>query len=186
MCIRDSHYTMSEHVQQCVEKYLELSGKKLNDLTKVATPCIDDHAIGVDELEERGALSKVCSRIVLKALYVARYTRPDIYFAVNTLAREVTRWTIACDRRLHRLICYMHHTENHVQHCWVGDPPDKCIMALYVDAGFAGDLKDSKSSTGAMLCLMGPNTFVPMTWICKKQTAVSHLSLIHISEPTRP
>ena len=49
-------------------------------------------------------------------------------------------------------------------------------MALYVDAGFGGDLTDSKSSTGAMLCLMGPNTFVPLTWLCKKHTAVSHSS----------
>ena len=50
--IKAYHCTMSGHVQQCVEKYLELSGKKLNDLQKVATPCIDDHAIGADELEE--------------------------------------------------------------------------------------------------------------------------------------
>ena len=27
---------------------------------------------------------------------------------------------------------------------------------------------------GAFLCLVGPNTFVPITWICKKQGAVSH------------
>ena len=116
------------------------------------------------------------ARIVLKALYVARIARPDIYFAVNTLAREVTRWTKACDRRLHRLISYMHWTQHWVQHCWVGDKPADVIVALYLDAGFGGDLTDSKSSTGAMLCLMGPNTFVPLTWPCKKHTAVSHSS----------
>ena len=116
------------------------------------------------------------ARIVLKALYVARISRPDIYFAVNTLAREVTRWTVACDRRLHRLISYMHWTQSWVQLCWVGDKPEDIIVALYVDAGFGGDLADSKSSTGAMLCLMGPNTFVPLTWLCKKNTAVSHSS----------
>ena len=35
-------------------------------------------------------------------------------------------------------------------------------MALFVDASFAGE--------------PGPRTFVPVTWVCKRQTAVSHSS----------
>jgi hypothetical protein len=53
---------------------------------------------------------------------------------------------------------------------------EKCKLALFCDASFAGDLRDSKSTSGAFLCLVGPNTFVPITWICKKQGAVSHSS----------
>ena len=45
---------------------------------------------------------------------------------------------------------------------------------LFSDASFAGDLKDSKSTSGGILCLVGPNTFVPIAWLCKKQGAVSH------------
>ena len=142
----------------------------------MATPCLDDHQILEEELKVKGELSKNASRILLEALYVARMNRPDIYWAVNTLAREVTRWTKACDRRLHRLVSYIHWTKHWVQTCWVGDPPEDCILALYADASFAGYLDDSKSSTGSVLCLLGPNTFVPITWICKKQSAVSHSS----------
>ena len=58
----------------------------------------------------------------------------------------------------------------------VGDTAENCIMALFSDASFAGDLKDSKSTSGAFLALVGPRTFVPITWMCKKQTAVSHSS----------
>jgi hypothetical protein len=47
---------------------------------------------------------------------------------------------------------------------------------MYVDAGFAGDLTDSKSTSGATLFLVGPNTFVPITRLCKEQGAVSHSS----------
>ena len=47
---------------------------------------------------------------------------------------------------------------------------------LFCDAGFAGDLKDSKSTSGGLLCIVGPNTFAPITWMCKKQIAVSHSS----------
>ena len=61
-------------------------------------------------------------------------------------------------------------------HCWVGDKPQDCMLVLYVDASFAGWLKDSKSTTGAYLCLVGPKTFVPITWLSKKQGAVSHSS----------
>ena len=93
-----------------------------------------------------------------------------------SLAREVTKWNKACDKRLHRLVSYLHHTKDRVMHCWVGDNPEDCILVLYVDASFAGWLKDSKSTTGAYLCLVGPKTFVPITWLSKKQGAVSHSS----------
>ena len=59
----------------------------------------------------------------------------------------------------------MHWTQNWVQHCWVGDKAADVIAALYVDARFGGHPADSKSSTGAMLCLMGHYTFVPLTWL---------------------
>ena len=142
-------------------------------------------------------MSSCAARIVLKALFLARVTRPDIIWAVNALARDVTRWTVACDKRLLRLISYMHHSKYKKQVCFVGDHPQDCRIALYVDASFAGETRDSKSTTGGILFLVGPQTCVPITWMCKKQGAVSHssteaevialdLSLIHISEPTRP
>ena len=48
---------------------------------------------------------KCCSQIVLKCPYLARIGRPDILWSVNKLARTVTKWTRACDKRLARLIC---------------------------------------------------------------------------------
>ena len=47
---------------------------------------------------------------------------------------------------------------------------------MFADASFAGDLKDSKSTTGGILYLMGPNTCVHLNHIVKKQGAVSHSS----------
>ena len=81
-------------------------------------------------------------------------------YAVNALAREVTRWNVACDKRLHRLISYIHHYQDWVQTCWVGDRPEDCILALFSDASFAGDLGDSKSTSGSFLAIIGPNTWV--------------------------
>ena len=54
----------------------------------------------------------------------------------------------------------------------------QCRLGLFKDSDFAGDLEDSKSTTGGTLCIFGSHTFVPISWMCKKkkQTAVSHSS----------
>ena len=121
-------YEMFGHVEQTVERYCQLAGVSKEKLKLVATPCIDDHMIPPQEFETKGDLSPVAARVVLKALYVARIGRLDIMWAVNMLAREVTRWTQACDRRLLRLISYMHHTQEHAQVNFVGDSAHECKL----------------------------------------------------------
>ena len=121
-------------------------------------------------------MSKVCSHIVLKCLYLARIGRPDILSSANKLARSITKWTKACDKRLNRLILDIHHTCEYKQYCSVGNTAKQCRLGLFQDSDFAGDLEDSKSTSGGTLCIFGSHTFVPMSWMCKKQTAVSHSS----------
>ena len=48
------------------------------------------------------------------------------------------------------------------------------ILGLLQYASFAGDLQVSKSTSGGVLCIFGDGTFVAISWICKKQPAVSH------------
>ena len=87
---------------------------------KVSTPCIDDHHFKEEELKSVGELSKVCSQIVLKYLYLARIGRLDILWSVNQLAGSITKWTKACDKRMNRLISYIHHTCEYKQYCKCG------------------------------------------------------------------
>ena len=49
-------------------------------------------------------------------------------------------------------------------------------MGLFQDSDFAGDVEDSKSISDGTLCVFGSHTFVPISWMCKKQTSVSHSS----------
>ena len=123
-----------------------------------------------------GELSHVCSQIVLKCKYLARIGRPDIPWSVNKLARSITKWTKACDKRLNRLISYIHHTCEYKQYCDVGNTAKQCRLGLSQDSDFAGDLEDSKSTSGGTFCVFGSHTFVPIGWMCKKQTSVSHSS----------
>ena len=136
-------HDMEGHAQKCLGRYCELVNKKTKQLYKVSSPCLDDHHFKKEELESVGEVSKVCSQIVMKCLYLARIGRPDILWSVNKLARSVTKWTQACDRRLARLISYIHHTNDYQQFCHVGNPTQHCRLGLFQDSDFAGDLEDS-------------------------------------------
>ena len=58
----------------------------------------------------------------------------------------------------------------------MGNTAKQCRLGLFQDSDFAGDLEDSKSTSGGTLCVFGSHTFVPISWMCKKQTSVSHSS----------
>ena len=114
------------------------SNKTTQQLYKVSTPCIDDHHFKEEETKSVGELSSTCSQIVLKCLYLARIGRPDILWSVNKLARSITKWTKACDKRLNRLISYIHHTSEYKQYCHVGNTAKQCRLGLFQDSDFAG------------------------------------------------
>ena len=134
---------------------------------------MDDHQFKEEENESVGELSTVCSQIVLKCLYLARIGRLDILWSVSKFACAVTKRTKACDKRLARLISYIHHTSEYRQCCYVGNTAQQCKMRLFQNSDFAGDLEDSKSTSGGILCIFGSHTFVPTSWVCKKQISVS-------------
>ena len=166
---------MEGYAKKCVERYCELSNKTTEQLYTVSTPCIDDHQFKEGELKSVGQLSDFSSQIVLKCLYLARIGRPDILWSVNKFARAITKWTRACDRRLVRLIPNSHRTSEYKQYCHVGNTA-QCRLGLFQDSYFAGDLEDSKSTSSGTLCVFGRHTFVPISWMFKKQTCVSHSS----------
>ena len=161
---------MEGHAKKCVERYCELANKTTQQLHKVSI-----HRC--PPLPRRS--NKICWRIVTSMLsncceiiYLARIGRPDILWSVNKLARSITK----CDKRLNRLISYIHHACEYKQYCYVSNTAKQCKLRLFQDSDFAGDLEDSKSTSGGTLCVFGSHTFVPISWMCKKQTSVSHCS----------
>ena len=62
----------------------------------------------------RGKLAEHAACILMKCLYGARMARFDLLHATTSLACQLTRWTPECDRKLHRLICYIH-TSKHLR-----------------------------------------------------------------------
>ena len=169
-------YDMAGHAKKWVERYCELANKTTQQFHKVSTPCIDNHHFKEEETKFVGEMSNICSQIVLKCLYLARIGRPDIFWSVNKFERSITKWTKACHKRLLRLISYVHNTCECKQYGHVGNTAKQCRLGLFRDSDFAEDLEDLKSTSGGILCVLGSHTFVPRSWMCKKQTSVSHSS----------
>ena len=169
-------FDMAGHAKKCVERYCELANKTTQQLYKVSTPCIDDHhfkrRIEICGRNVTCMLSNCSEMIILGKNWTTRYSMVS-----NKLARSITKWTNACDKRLNRLISYIHHTCEYKQYCHVGNTAKQCRLGLFQDTDFAGDLEDSKSTSGGTLCVFGSHTFVQTSWMCKKRTAVSHSSI---------
>ena len=58
----------------------------------------------------------------------------------------------------------------------MGNTAKQCRLGLFQDSDFVEDFENSKSTSGGTLCVFGSHTFVPISWMCKKQTSVSHSS----------
>ena len=128
------------------------------------------------DYETTGELSAVCAQIVLKCPYLARVGRPELLWSVRTLARSVTTLNTFCDKRLLRFINDINQTKNYTQVCHVENQIEDWKLGLFQDASVAGDLRDSKATSGGLLSVFGSHTCVPMSWMCKKQNAVYHSS----------
>ena len=76
-------YDMEGHAQKCVDRYCELAHKKVEQIYRVSSLCLDDNQFKQEELESVGKLPEVCSQIVLKYLYSARSGRPDILWSAS-------------------------------------------------------------------------------------------------------
>ena len=110
----------------------------------------------------QNCIELLVSPIVLKCYYLGRIGRPDILWSVNNLARSVNKWTQACDRRLEKLLPYIHHTRDYRQSCHVGNATQLCRLGLFQDSDFAGGFEDSKPTSGIIFCIFGSRTFVPL------------------------
>ena len=131
-----------------------------------------------------GELSTFWSQIVVKCLYLDRIERPDILWSVNKLARAVTKWTKSCDKRLARLISYIHHTSEYWQYCCVGNTAQQCRPGLFQDSDFIPyrtEQMDPRESLGNPSAVVKPNmdNSIPI-----KHTNVIPTNIDHIPSNT--
>ena len=119
-----------------------------------------------------GILSPIAARILMKTLYGARMARFDLLRPICHLACYVTKWTVECDRKLHRLMCYVHSTLHQRLVGWVGDDISDIEPHLLADADLGGCVRTQRSTSGAYLCMRGPRTCFPIAAGSKRQGCV--------------
>ena len=174
--MRAGTYDMAGFIKQCIEKYLDFVKEDVTTLTKVLAPCIDDYQIEPEENEERGELDRDAANILTKILYAARIARFDLLWTICSSSRQVKKWNKACDKRFHRLVSCLYHDQHITLEYYVENQPKELKLACFSDADFAGDAKDSKSTSGCYLALVGTHTFIPVSAMSKKQGVGSHSS----------
>ena len=57
--------------------------------------------------ETKGVLGPIAAQVLMQILYTAQYCRHDLLRATGRLATMIAKWNSECDRRLHRLVCYV-------------------------------------------------------------------------------
>ena len=103
-------YDMEQFMVQCVETYLTAANETRDSLKYAATQFLEgDKLVETDDAVKAGAL-RTAYRFQRsnEVLHGARMARFDLLKAVANLAKNVTKWNANCDKRVHRLICYVH------------------------------------------------------------------------------
>merc|ERR1711911_68134 len=122
-------------------------------------------------------LNVVAASIIMTTMYAARMAKPELQRCIGALATQLTKWTDYEDRRLHRMMAYLHSRVEDMLVGFIADPPSELRIALFTDADFAGDKKDFKSTSGVFMAIVGPQSFFPLGWGSRKQTCASHSSV---------
>ena len=195
-------YNMEDFMRSCVKLYRELF-PKAPVFRDVSTPCWpEDHnnaeaakvvdnggdvtALGgdvtADETNAEVADAETepkqfhteAARVIMKIMYGARMARPDLLRTVSYLARFLTKWNEDTDKRLQRLMSYIHHSYSYRMYAYMGEDQPKFTLDIYSDSDYAGCVQTQRSTTGSVIFLRGgEDTSVPISFMSKRQGSVS-------------
>ena len=164
-------FDMVDYARQTVDLYKELTG--VTTLKHASTPFCPDGSLPEGDNDAQGELAPVACKLLMKALWLGRLARPDIVKPIGDMATCIQKWSRNNDRQMARLMSYIHSTTLLRLVGTVKDSAEELHLALYVDADFAGEKADAKSTSGGYLVLAGPNTYFPLAWVSKRQTSIS-------------
>ena len=168
---REVFLSMKEYCLSAVDLYLKLVGDR--PLKPVSTPYLDAE-LNASDWETRGELGERSASILMKILWLARLSRPDLSHAVTKLASGITRWSTNHDKMLYRLVCYMSATTDFGVLASMKGTPDTISLHLFTDADLGGDVCTMKSHSGIYLCVECPDgSHFPISWTSRRQQRVS-------------
>ena len=124
---------------------------------------MDEGSLLATDQADRGQLSNVVAKLVMKFMWLGRMSRPDLLVAINVCAGHITKWTVNDDTHMTRLAGYVAATLDHCHIMRIHDKPSDLRLSLYADADF-GSAPDMKSTSRYLLALQGPQSFALILW----------------------
>ena len=124
-------FNVRDFMKSAVDMYLGI-------IKQSQLPFLPRRSIAAEEWEEQGQLQTHACAVLMKLLWGARLGRPDLLKGRTYLATFVSRWCKACDRMLHRLMCYVAYSTDCTLVGRILDPPESLWLELFVDADFLG------------------------------------------------
>ena len=106
-------------------------------------------------------MNNQAASMIMTIMYAAKMARFDFLKPVRHLARKMTKWTDQGERKLKKIIEYMHSIYELRPTGFVCDDPSELSLVQYSDADFASDRADTKSTSGLFFSLVRPMTFPP-------------------------
>ena len=164
------HFDMSDFAKNVCASHEHLSGCTLKPAN---TRFLSEGSLVTSDYEVKGAMASDASKVLMKILWSARLSRPDLMKGISHLTRKITTWSRADDRKLFRLMCCLKGTTNYVLEGYIRDKPEALKLNLYTDADRASGVEDVKSISGMFLTLEGPQSFWPLCWGSKRQGATA-------------
>ncbi|CAE8629534.1 unnamed protein product [Polarella glacialis] len=145
-------YDTHDFLEQCVSHYKKVCGENVV-LKKASTPFLDEDKLPEEDDNEPGKLADAACSVLMKVLYGARLARFDLFKAVAGLASKVTKWSVSCDKRLFRLMCYINDSKGLKMRGYVGrdDKAEDLFVRLSAAADFAGCRDTARSTSGVFL-----------------------------------
>ena len=175
ICQNATHQS-NDGKQYNLSELVEMEHNRAENGAYHASPAQDCKGLGgtPPPAPDQGRLQPIAAKVLMKILYAARLCRFDLLRAVCHLATFVTKWTSECDRKLHRLVCYINSSKHLRMIGWVGDDLSALQPHLFADADFAGCTATQRSTSGYHFAIRGPNTCFPITGVSRRQICVSH------------
>jgi hypothetical protein len=131
---------------------------------------------GIRLQETPGRFGADAPSYMMRMLYGCRMAHPLIAVPVQRLSCNFTKWTAECDRRMHRLFCYLYTVRDEVLTGSLCETDVKTFtITAWPDADLAGDSMTTKSTSGFFEEIAGEDgRGIPLSWGCKRQSASSN------------
>ncbi|XP_065219740.1 uncharacterized protein LOC135845199 [Planococcus citri] len=152
----------NEYIAQICEKF------DLVDADRVVKP-VEDTSFMDPNVVVDPSLETLCRSMIGCLSYVANWTRPDIAYAVNLVARYQTKPSAHLVSACKRIIKYLKYYPDRTL-CY--EALDNSLLTAYSDSDHAGDHSDRVSTSGFIVFLYG----CAIQWKSRKQKGVTRSS----------